>query len=135
MRKNEPIATIMSTELVTAHVGQKLSEVRALLSQGHIHHIPVLSGERLVGLISSADILKAGYGGSDSEIDSTLDFTAKLEDVMQNNPTTISAQSTVRDAAEILAEGSFHCLPVVKDEKLVGIVTTTDLLRYLVAQY
>ncbi len=64
-----------------------------------------------------------------------LDHTYKLADVMKKDPTTISVSGTVRDAAQILANADFHSLPVVDGRKLVGLVTSTDLIRYLVEQY
>jgi CBS domain-containing protein len=135
MKRNEQISNIMSKDLVTAHVGQKLSELRILFSEGNFHHLPVVSGENLVGLITSSDILRASFGNNEQEVDSTLDHTAQLENIMQKKPLTISMNSTVRDAAEKLATGSFHCLPVVDGEKLVGLVTSTDLISYLLEQY
>ena len=135
MKRNEPISKIMSTELQTVHHGQKLSEVREIMAENDIHHVPVVSGEKLVGLLSSADILKASYGNSQGEIDSTLDSTNDLEHLMKKEPQTVSSSATVRDAAEVLANGSFHCLPVVDEQRLVGLVTSTDLIRYLVDQY
>ncbi len=54
---------------------------------------------------------------------------------MQKTPVTLPESSTVREAAEILAGGTFHAIPIVSGSKLVGIVTTTDLIKYLLAQF
>ncbi len=53
---------------------------------------------------------------------------------MQKDPVTIAENATVKDAAEILAKGEFHSVPVVSGAKLVGLVTSTDLIKYLLAQ-
>jgi CBS domain-containing membrane protein len=54
---------------------------------------------------------------------------------MARHLVTVSPETTIREVAEILASREFHALPVVLDELLVGIVTTTDLIKYLLAQY
>ncbi len=53
---------------------------------------------------------------------------------MQKNPVTLEDNASVRDAAEILAKGDFHSIPVVHGTKLVGIVTSTDLIKHLLDQ-
>ena len=135
MKKNEPIAKIMSKDLITARAGQKLSEVRAMLCEYEIHHLPIVDAEQLVGIVSTTDIFRASFGSSDEEIDSTLDFTTSLDQLMTKAPVTVSSGDPIRKAAEILAEGRFHALPVVDNGALVGIVSSTDLIRYLLEQY
>ena len=66
-------------------------------------------------------------------MDATLDHTVTLEEVMKKDPVSVSAHGSVRDAAEMLANGEFHAVPVVDGKRLVGIVTSTDLIRYLLA--
>ncbi|MEQ1568459.1 MAG: CBS domain-containing protein [Myxococcota bacterium] len=138
MKRNEPISHLMTTDVRTAHLGQPLSEVRKLMGDGGFHHVPVVSGKHLAGLVTSTDLLKVTYQfkADDREIDAVLDATVKIEDLMQKYPVTLRSTNTIRDAVQILAEGRFHALPVVNDtDELVGLVTTTDLLRYLLEQY
>lgn len=139
MRKNEPITHIMTSEPTTVHTGQKPSEVRALLAEGAFHHVPVVSGERLVGMISSTDMIRlsfASFVGDDRAFDAWLDHTYTIEEIMQRELTTLSTHDAVRDAATVLAHNSFHSLPVVDDAGgLAGIVTSSDLIQYLLDQY
>lgn len=138
MKRNEPVSKIMTKDVQTVHVAQKLSEVRRLLAENSYHHVPVVSGSKLVGIISAADMFKlslALYGVDERAVDVMLDSQHTIESVMTTELTTIGAKQTVRKAAEVLAEGSFHSLPVVDGEDLVGLVTSTDLIRYLVEQY
>lgn len=129
----------MSTELVTVHHGDPISKVRRLMQTTGIHHIPVVSGESLVGIISWSDILNLSFGqafGADERaVDAVLDHSVTLEQAMKKDPVTLPHDGYVRQAAEILAEGGFHSLPVVSDGKLVGIVTSTDLIKYLLSQF
>ncbi len=138
MKRNEPVSKIMTTDIATVHTGQKLSEVRRMLANNPYHHVPVVSGEELVGMISSSDMLRLSlgiYGVDERTVDAMLDSQHTIESVMSTKLTTIAAKDTVRAAAELLGEGLFHSLPVVDDNKLVGIVTSTDIIKYLLAQY
>jgi CBS domain-containing protein len=129
----------MSRSVITAHHGDAISKVRALVREHGVHHIPVVNGDQLMGIISWTDILRVSFGDAfhtdERSVDATLDHTLTLEQVMQKNPVTLAETGTVREAAEILAANSFHALPIVSGSKLVGIVTTTDLIKYLLDQF
>ncbi|MEZ4753529.1 MAG: CBS domain-containing protein [Bdellovibrionota bacterium] len=139
MKKNVPVKSIATTSLMTVHIAQKLSEVRKIIKENDIHHVPVVSGEKLVGLISASDLLSLTFDEShidERSLDAMLDHQFTIESVMQKDLTTIEASNPIRNAAEILSEGRFHSLPVVnEDGTLYGIVTSTDLIRYLLEQY
>lgn len=139
MKKNEPIKNIMTKAPVVVALGRKLSEVRAILDDHPFHHVPVVDGDRVVGMISHQDILRVALGDPGKmdkrELDVMLDYALDLDSVMTWDPVTISPDDTVRKAAEVFAEGRFHALPVVEGGKLVGIVTSTDVVRYFLNQY
>ena len=139
MRQNEPVRKIMSKELITVHKGQKLSEVKALLAERGVHHVPVVSGEALVGMISSTDMMRISFAsafGQDPRSEAALlDATQAITDVMKTDLTTVTPATPIREAAELLSSGRFHSVPVVEDGNLVDMVTSTDLIRYLLAQY
>ncbi|MBE7497222.1 MAG: CBS domain-containing protein [Verrucomicrobiaceae bacterium] len=139
MKRNDPISHLMTRHVISVHHGDPISKVRALVREHGVHHIPVVDGDQLVGIITWSDILRVSFGdafGTDErEVDATLDHTLTLEQVMKRNPVTLQETSTVREAAEILARSDFHSLPVVNGNKLVGMVTTTDLIRYLLEQF
>ena len=138
MKRHEPISKIMSTNLVTVHHGDPVSKVRQLATQHGVHHIPVVNGDQLVGIISWSDMLRVSFGDTfnadQRAVDATLDHTFTIEQLMQKNPVTLEDNASVRDAAEILAKGDFHSIPVVHGTKLVGIVTSTDLIKHLLDQ-
>ncbi len=139
MKRNVPISTIMSSDLFSVHTGQPLSEVRRLLAERPLHHVPVVSGKKLVGLISATDMLRLSfqaYGTDERTVDAVLDSQFSIDKVMTTRLVTLHHKRTIRDAAELLREGTFHSLPVVNDDgELVGIVTSTDLIRYHLDQY
>lgn len=139
MRRNEPIHHIMTTEVLSVHLGEKPSKVRQILDDNPFQHVPVLNGEKLVGIISAKDLAKLSldaYVHDKRAVDAHLDAEFSIEKLMTSDPESINDHATVRKAAETLAEGSFHALPVVDSKGLLkGMVTSTDLLRYLIAQY
>jgi CBS domain-containing protein len=68
-------------------------------------------------------------------IDTTVYNMFTVEQVMAKKLITITPETTIKEAAEILASNEFHALPVCEDHLLVGIITTTDLIKYLINQY
>ena len=139
MRKNDPISNIMTTEVCAVQEGQPLSEVRHLMSEEHINHVPVLSGKQLKGLISMTDMMKLNLvisGADDRTIDAIIDQQFNITDLMSGELTTLKEKDTVRQAADVLSEGKFHSVPVINNSgELAGIVTSSDLIRYLSDQY
>lgn len=133
--RREPITKVMTTELVSVDRSQPLSEVYHVLKGNRFHHIPVIDGETPVGMISSTDVLKLVYdidGSDDRVLTTMLDHQFNIDDAMTTELVTLTEDATVHDAAELLAEGSIHSVLVVDAAgTLIGIVTTTDLVRYL----
>lgn len=95
--------------------------------------------KKIVGILSYTDLLRISYADVVDEDDDTVGsivydmFT--VPQVMAKTPEVISSEATVKEVAEILSKREFHALPVVDNGDLVGIVTTTDLIKYLLAQY
>lgn len=126
MKQLDPISHVMTTNVKTVQINQKMSEVLRILSENQIHHVPVIDGRKLVGIISTTDIIRLNITVS------TADGWF-IERVMKKNLVTIEICDTVRKAAQLMSDGIFHSLPVIdKDGHLVGIITSTDLIRYLV---
>ncbi len=139
MRKNDSIKHIMSRDVKTVQKGQHLSDVYQIMSQQAIHHVPVLDQDKLVGLVSFTDMMQLNFNfkGLDQEgLAQVIDQQFKITDIMSQNLTTLNQSQSVRDAVNLLADGGFHSLPVVDDNAhLMGMVTSTDLIKYLQEQY
>lgn len=137
MKKNTPVSTIMTKNVFTVQLDDKLADVHELVRKHHIRHIPVLHGKQLVGIISKTDLnrltfssLFAGEGDADEAVFEMLN----ISQVMSHKPRVVKETDSIKQVAEILSTEEFHALPVVdkKDEsKLVGIVTTTDVIRFM----
>lgn len=126
--RNQPINRIMTTPAVVVHPDTSLQEAGELMSRRHLHHLPVVDGERLVGIVSAADLAcrPEGHGATAG---------GRIADVMRRDPTVLGSNSTLHDAATLLAGSGFHSLPVTDPAgQLVGIVTSTDLIDVLVRQ-
>lgn len=136
MRRNEPVSKIMTHAPLSVQRGEAVSRVRRLFGEAGLHHVPVLDGKRLVGMVSATDLAARIWGAADPRAaDVLLDHTTRLDDIMTKNPVSVDVHQTVREAAKALAAGAFHAIPVTNQGELVGIVTTTDLIRYLLEQY
>ncbi len=138
MKKNQSVIRIASTAILTAQSEQKPSEVRKLMQENQIHHVPVVDGTQLVGLVSALDLANLSldkFGSEDPSNDAVLDNQLSLEDIMSKNLVTLQTTASIREAAELLAQGNFHSLPIIdEDGNLRGLVTSTDLIRYLLKQ-
>lgn len=125
----------MTTAVVSIDRDQPLSEAYHALQGAPYHHIPVLENDRPVGMLSSTDILRLVYdveGSSDRMLTSMLDHQFTIDDAMTPDLVSLPDTATVHDAADLLAHGDRHSVVVLDAEgSLVGIVTTTDLVRYL----
>ena len=135
MKKNDSVTKIMSADVAVVQEGQPLSEVRKKMIDLHIHHIPIVKGKKLVGLVSFTDLMKINMvinGADERSIDTIIDQQFKITDIMSSKITKIKNTETIRQASELLIKGHFHSLPEVdNDDDIVGIVTSTDLIKYL----
>lgn len=140
VKQKESIKNIMSDDLVTGNCKDQFSEVKSKMEQNKIHHLPIVDGGKLVGIVSRTDIHKYSHSRAyiaDGEVDHSLDVAVPVEKLMTQNPVTIKVTDTVKHAVEILNEHSFNSIPVVEgdSQKLVGIVTSKDIMTYLVNLY
>lgn len=132
---NDPITSLMTPDPETVDVRQKISDVRRLMARKRFHHVPVVNGRRLVGMLSATDMMRlsmAAYGASEQTVDAMLDAQFSIQEVMTTGVFTVHREETVRHAADRLRNGAFHSLPVVDDDgNVVGIITSSDLIQYL----
>lgn len=139
MKQKVPISTIMTQDVVKLNLTDNLTKAETLFKKHHIRHIPVVNGNKIIGMLSYTDLLRISFADAvdddEEDIDTTVYNMFTVEQVMAKNLVTISPETTIKEAAEILATREFHALPVCTGNLLVGIVTTTDLIRYLIDQY
>ncbi|MBS1535743.1 MAG: CBS domain-containing protein [Bacteroidetes bacterium] len=139
MKQRVPVSTIMSKNLIKLNLTDDLTKAEELFKKHHIRHIPVVNGNKILGMISYTDLLRISYADAIDEDETNVEVTVynmfSLEQVMARDLVTVSPETSIKEVAEILAKREFHALPVVEGELLVGIVSTTDLIKYLIEQY
>lgn len=129
------VKDVMKTQLVTLNADSKLGFAEDIMYLGRIRHLPVVRGDCLVGILTQRDLYKASLTSMLTNWKENKEFldSIQVSEVMTKNVTTVSPDSTVEDAAQIMIDKKVGCLPVVKDKnKLVGLVTETDVLQYFV---
>jgi len=136
--KAVPVSDIMTKGLIVLNPAQSLYEAEALFKKHKIRHIPVVESKKLLGILSHSDLLRISFADLTDEedyVESVVYDMYTIEQVMAKAPLTVNADATVKEVAEVLSEQSFHSLPVVENDELVGIVTTTDLINYMLKQF
>ena len=127
----------MTSDVITLNHTDNLETAEQLFREKNIRHIPVVSGKSVIGMLSLTDLLRISFADAASEgnVDTTVYKMFTLEQVMAKKIVSISSDTTIKEAAEILSEKEFHALPVVDNGELTGIATTTDMINYLLDQY
>ena len=139
MTLQSSIKEIMSSNVVFVHYNDPLKKVESIMKKRHIRHLPVIKEGELVGMVSLTDLQRLSFTAnlslSSSEDELPLYEMIALDQVMVNNPKTIKESSTIKEVAQILCDHEFHALPVVEEGILVGMVSTTDLMKYILNTY
>ena len=139
MKNRVPVSTIMSKNVIKLRITDDLTKAEELFKKHKIRHIPVVNGNKILGILSYTDLLRISFVDAvddDAEVvDTTVYNMFTVEQVMAKKVITIAPETTIREAAEILSQKEFHALPVCEGDLLVGIITTTDLIKYLIDQY
>jgi len=121
---NEPLSSIMTRNVITAGPNDTLSVANEIFMNNRVHHLPIVDGRKLVGILTTYDMFKFqaknGKHGPD----------VLLGDVMTKHVATLEPEDKVGSAAELFLENLFHAVPIVKEGNLQGIVTSFDVLKY-----
>jgi len=120
---NEPLSLIMSRQVVTATEDDTLAMARAIFLKNKVHHLPIVNGSRLVGILTMYDLFKVSGPNKDYE-------NIFIKDVMTTHIATLEPEDKIGSAAELFLEKLFHAVPIVKEGELLGIVTSFDVIRY-----
>jgi acetoin utilization protein AcuB len=130
-----PISTIMTPNPICIGANETLAVAEKLFRENRIHHLPVVAEGRLVGIVSKSDFLFFRRGFTSTETEKFEEnvrlnnYTAKH--IMTSKLAKLSPDDKINVALEVFKENLFHAIPVVEDEKLVGIVTTFDIIYRL----
>ncbi len=122
------VRDLMSTDLVTLNATADVELAEGLMSLLRIRHLPVVDGDRLVGLVTHRDLLRASLRSA------LRGSRVPVRELMHVDVTTCGPDADVRDAIDVMLDHKYGCLPIVDDGgRLVGLVTASDCLRLTAA--
>lgn len=134
MNLNVPVSEVMTKDVVFVTPVQKLIDVKHVFEKRNFHHhIPVAENGKLKGMISLVDYL---YAIKNATMDDDDDIYQNLsvKDIMRENPVTKSSSATLKDVSEELSKGEVHAIVIADDQKLKGIISTADVIRYFLKE-
>ena len=126
------IDEFMTAEPYTLRENDSLSDARKIMTEKHIRHIPITDDDNhLLGLVTQRDVLAATASGSAQQTRSAsqeADSDIMLSDIMIRNVSVIHRTDSLRQAALYIQSHKYGCLPVLSDNRLVGIITDSDFI-------
>lgn len=130
--KSPPVSHLMTSHVRTAAVDDDLRTVWKVLLEERCHHVPIVENDRLVGIISTRDLLRVARERGFDRIEQGIEGIEVARDVMSTDLVTVQDDDPVEIAIDRIADGRIHALLVLDaGGALAGIVTDHDLLYYL----
>jgi acetoin utilization protein AcuB len=138
MDKTVTVGQIMTTNVITVSPEDTMEKVQKIFRTNNIHHIPVVDGKKIIGIISKSDYLKLLHGFTlfkthkSEEYNDAIMRSLLVKEVMIKQVAVLNPGDSLDMAAGFFRENLFHALPIVDEQtgELVGIVTTYDLLSF-----
>lgn len=131
----QAVSQLMKKELITVGTEDPLLKVEKVFRENKIHHLPVLDEGKLVGMLSKSDFLFFKKGFSESKKDEELETfrlkSHRVREIMTTGLAKLEPDDRVDVALEVFKENMFHALPVVENGRIVGILTTFDIIDAL----
>ena len=128
------VREIMMGSPVTLKPDDTLDLANDIISLGRFRHIPVVENGKLIGIISERDLMGAAavrIFGLKQKSKSALLKCVLIKDIMKKHVVTVEPDTPIKDAAHLMADKKIGCVPVLSEGALVGLVTTTGVLRYV----
>ena len=118
------ISTLMTENPVHLDPEARIEDAWKIMHTHRVRHVPVVKGDKLVGLVTQKDLLVNAQNRSL--------LTLPVAEIMVFRVSTITTDTTAEEAAKVMLNDKISCLPVVEDDKLVVIITETDFLKLLI---
>jgi CBS domain-containing protein len=128
------VRDFMTSPAASIEVDSRLLDAALAMRRSGFRHLPIVRGEKLVGIITDRDINRYApslLGNISQEEYNAIFENTPLERVMTKDPLFTTPETPIGKVVAVLHNRKLGCLPVVQSERLVGIITTTDLLRLL----
>ncbi len=134
MAEAKTVRELMTAKVATLERSDTLDIADGIMCMGRIRHLPVLDAGQVVGVVSQRDLFRSALGAALAfgiRRPQELMRSLEIRDVMSAPAVTVDASTPVQEAARTMAEKKIGCLPVVEGGRLVGILTESDVLRYV----
>ncbi len=128
----------MTADPVTVTPEARLAEAYNLMEENEVRRLPVVNRQgELVGILTRSDLLQhIPFFPDEDELEEELPYiNMTVEEAMSYDPTCIESTDTIQDAAELMLEAKISGLPVLAGNRLVGIITESDIFRLVVAEW
>lgn len=135
MFENVNVRDWMTDRVITADRTMPISEAHKIMQDNDIRRLPVVDGKRLVGIITIGDVREASPSDATTLSIWELNYLwaqLTVEKIMTRNVLTVTADTPILNAAQIMLEKKVSGLPVVEGENLAGVITESDIFRMLV---
>lgn len=124
------VADLMQADVTTVRPDAAIAEILVLLADGHFSALPVVDDTgHILGVVSSTDVIAAEAEVQDNEARVSLLEGTRAAEIMTPGAITIDPEATVRDAARQMLYADVHRLFVVSGHRVVGVISTTDIVR------
>jgi len=131
------VSDLMTDTVFTLRLNDNLKTARQVMNLARIRHIPIVDDDNsFLGLVTHRDILAATvsqFAGIDQDTQDELDEGIPIQELMRTDVKAVEEDTTLREAAQILLNHKYGCLPVVRGGTLVGIITEADFLRLTIS--
>lgn len=122
----------MTKNVVTVTPDQILLDVKHIYEKKNFHHhIPVVENDTLVGMVSLIDFMYNISGAGINDLNKVY-IDLRVKDIMSQKPFYLTTTATIEDVANVLSDGNYHAIPILENNKLAGIVSTADIIKYFI---
>ena len=130
LMKPEVISAIMTKEVVCVSPNQKILDVKHIFEKRKFHHhIPVTENNKLIGMISLIDFMYK-IEGAGLDDNNAVYNKLMVKEIMTVNPYYLTPNTSIEDVAQELSKGRYRAIPIVEKERIVGIVSTADIIKF-----
>ena len=136
MLSNNLVSSVMNSNIIPIESNYTLGQAAEIFNEMKVRHLPVVRNNKVIGMIGESDIERVvsayKFCVENANINPSALECVPVTQIMSKNIVHIQSHQTIEEAAEILTERAFRALPVLNGDKLVGIISTTTLMEYVV---
>jgi len=131
------VKDLMTDSVLSIHAEEDLEKLNALMGEINVRHVPVVDDEgEVIGIVSQRDLLRSALdtiGVLPQVQQKDLLSSTTVREIMVADPQTVEADENIEEAGQIMLDAKWGCLPVVEGKRLVGILTESDFIKYVVS--